>query len=64
MPEEAVQVLSELLQEVRNVRAELSAMRHDLSMLVEDRRDEVKMQSPLVGRDLFTSAGHEGNPTP
>jgi len=62
MPEEAVEILKELLQEVRSVRAELTLMRNDVSMLVDDRRQAVKMQSPLMGKDLFNAAGEHASP--
>jgi hypothetical protein len=53
MPEETHELLQAVVAELRAVRRELSAIRADVGAFAEDRRKIERMQSPLMGVDLF-----------
>ena len=51
--DETRQLFEELIQEMRSMRAELQSIRSDVALLADEHRESRKMQSPLMGRDLF-----------
>jgi hypothetical protein len=46
-------LLEQIVQELREVRRELAAIHDDVAPFAEERRTSRRMQSPLVGVDLF-----------
>jgi len=53
MVEETLDLLKSMVQELRAVRQELSEIRADLAPFAEERKSARRMQSPLIGVDLF-----------
>ena len=53
MPEETNELLKSMIAELRAVRRELTTIRADVGAFAEDRRKVERMQSPLMGVDLF-----------
>jgi hypothetical protein len=53
MPDETTKLLEEVVDELRAMRRELAAIRSDVAPFAEERRNVSRMQSPLMGVDLF-----------
>jgi hypothetical protein len=59
MAEETNHLLTEIIQELRAVRREIAALHDEVRPFAEARRSEVRMQSPLMGVDLFRQCPDE-----
>jgi hypothetical protein len=53
MADETMKLLEQMVQELREVRRELAAIHDDVAPFAEERRNSRRMQSPLMGVDLF-----------
>jgi hypothetical protein len=53
MPDETTKLLEQIVQELRAVRRELAAIHDEVAPFAEERRSSRRMQSPLMGVDLF-----------
>lgn len=53
MSDKCEELLREMIGEMRAVRSEIVAIRDDIGVLVSEQKQSTRMQSPLVGRDLF-----------
>jgi hypothetical protein len=53
MADDTVRLLEQMVQELRAMRRELAAIHEDVAPFAEDRRIVRRMQSPLMGVDLF-----------
>ena len=53
MPEETTRLLELMVQELRAVRRELAAIHDAVAPFAEEQRSSRRMQSPLMGVDLF-----------
>ena len=59
MADETNHLLTEIIQELRAMRRELAALPDEVRPFAEARRSEVRMQSPLMGVDLFRQNAEE-----
>ena len=59
MADETMKLLEQIVQELRAVRRELAVIRDDMAPLAEERRSARRMQSPLMGVDLFRGESDE-----
>jgi hypothetical protein len=59
MADETVKLLEQIVQEIRGLRGEIAAIHEGMALFVEERRAAVRMQSPLMGVDLFRAAADE-----
>ena len=53
MSDETRHLLEQLIEEIRGMRRELMSIRSDVALLAYEHRTSQKMQSPLMGKDLF-----------
>jgi hypothetical protein len=53
MPDETNKLLEQIVLELREVRRELAAIHEEVAPFAEERRSMRRMQSPLMGVDLF-----------
>ena len=53
MTDETKTLLEQIVQELRAVRSELASIHEDVAPFAEERRASRRMQSPLMGVDLF-----------
>jgi len=60
MPDETNKLLVEIVQELRAMRRELAAIHEEVAPFAEARRSEKRMQSPLMGVDLFRAEERRG----
>ena len=56
MADDTKELLQEIVQELRAMRRELAAIHEEVAPFAEARRSEKRMQSPLMGVDLFRQA--------
>jgi hypothetical protein len=59
MADDTNKLLEQIVLELRAVRGELAALHDEVRPFAEARRREVRMQSPLMGVDLFQQARDE-----
>jgi hypothetical protein len=59
MADETQELLQEIVQELRAMRRELAAIHQEVAPFAEARRSEARMQSPLMGVDLFRESAEE-----
>ena len=53
MSDETKTLLEQIVLELRAVKRELAAIHEDVAPFAEERRSSRRMQSPLIGVDLF-----------
>jgi hypothetical protein len=53
MADETNRLLEQIVQELRGMRRDIASIQEQLAPFVEERRSAVRMQSPLMGVDLF-----------
>lgn len=58
---EANDLLKQVIQELRGMRRELAAIRTDVALLTEEKRQATRLQSPFMGRDLFRGDVEDGS---
>ena len=53
MNDETNELLKAIVQELRSLRREIAAIQGEIAPFAEERRQANRMQSPLIGVDLF-----------
>jgi hypothetical protein len=59
MADDTNKLLEQIVLELRAMRSELAGLHDEVRPFAEARRREVRMQSPLMGVDLFQQAREE-----